>query len=372
MLNNATVADERPAAFVDTRVKPHVRVLNASLDEDPNSPNAIILNGRLDPATLRFLKVDTEYQRPLGDRPDIFTALKAGTIVPNIDIGVRGQDFETDGDDFIIRSPAYIIDGWQRIGTALRILEDTPDLPIRIFATLHFGTESLWERHRFTELNKNVKKVSANLHFRNMRDSNEAVLTLFGLSNNTRDFVLYKKVCWSQNMKRDELVSATQLARTARMLHAHQTPFAGRRGKGQPSSNSVEGIASAIQRAASAVTLPVFRKNMSTFFSVVDECWGIRSVEYKTGAPQIKTTFMGELARFFSAHQDFWNAAGKALQVNASFRRKLAAFPIRDPQVAALAGAGSGGVSARMLNQLIVTHMNSGKRTNRLRSRFES
>lgn len=188
-----TVEAERDT-FINTRVQPFVRIINASMDEDPSSPSAVVVNGRIDPASLRFLKVDNDYQRPLGERADIFDALKNGTVVPNIDVGVRGQDFDVDDGDILIKSPAYIIDGWQRVGTALHLLDNIPNHPLRIFATVHFGTDALWERHRFTELNKNVKKVSPNLHLRNMRDTNEAVLTLYGLSNNTKEFALYKRV----------------------------------------------------------------------------------------------------------------------------------------------------------------------------------
>ncbi|MDP3936710.1 MAG: hypothetical protein Q8R92_01085, partial [Deltaproteobacteria bacterium] len=200
ILHSVQRREEDEPAVLDTRVKPVIRIINGALDEDPDSPSAIILNGRIDPNTLRFLKVDSSYQRPLADRSDIFEAIKSGVVVPNIDIGVRGQDFTTDGDDFLINSAAYIIDGWQRVGNAMRLLELMPNHPVRIFATVHFGTNDIWERHRFTELNKNIRKVSPNLHLRNMRDGNDAVLTLYGLSNNTREFQLYGKVSWSQNM----------------------------------------------------------------------------------------------------------------------------------------------------------------------------
>lgn len=362
MLKHADVmeAEATTIKVVDTRVAPYVRVLNGALDDDPGSPGGIILNGRLDPTTIRFLRVDQEYQRPLGDRPDIYEALKAGTIVPNVDIGVRGQEFETDGDDFIIRSPAFIIDGWQRVGTALRLLEMVPEHPMRIFATIHFGTDSLWERHRFTELNKNVKKVSPNLHLRNMRDSNEAILTLFGLSNNTKDFALYRRVCWAQNMKRSDLVTALVVARTVRLLHAHRTTLAGQ---------TVLGIADALIKAAMNISLPVFRRNVSTFFATIEEAWGLSGIEYRHAAPQVKGPFLASLARVFTAHLDFWDDAGRILQVNADLRRKLATFPVRDPQITQLSGAG--GQASRLLSQLLVNHLNSGKRTHRLRSRFE-
>lgn len=355
----ATDDEDNVSRLLDTRVPPHVRIINGSLDEDPTSPSAVVLHGRIDPSTLRFLKVDQTYQRPLGSRPDIYEALRAGVVVPSIEIGVRGQDFDCDGQDVIIRSPAYIIDGWQRVGTALQLLEHAPTHNVRMFASIHFGTGDLWERHRFTELNKNIRKVSANLHLRNMRDSNDAVLTLYGLSHSTKDFPLLHKVSWAQNMERGALLSARALCKAAMRLHAHKTAISGGR---------TEDIAAVIERSAKAVTLANFRRNVSTFFSVIDECWGINSIEYRHSAPQLKTTFLIQLARMFSVHLDFWDETDRIFYVTADLRRKLAKFPIQDPHVKQLAA--TGGAAANILYDLLVSHMNSGKRTGRLRLRY--
>lgn len=355
--------DEAAVVVLDTRVKPVIRIINGSLDEDENSPNSIVLNGRIDPSTLRFLKVDSSYQRPLSERPEIFEAMKAGIVVPNIDIGVRGQDFTTEGNNILIHSPAYVIDGWQRVGNALRLLELIPDQPLRIFASIHFGTNDIWERHRFTELNKNVKKISPNLHLRNMRDSNEAVLTLYGLSNNTRDFALYGKVCWSQSMKRGELMQAYLVSRTAVRLHAHIHPA--------NYASAADKIAATLATVTRKTTLAVFRKNITTFFDVIEECWGIRSIELRASAPQIKSSFLLQLARMFSTHLDFWGDDGRTFFVSANMRHKLAKFPLADPYVKNLVGGG-GGPAGNILYDLIVNHVNSGKRIGHLRSRFAS
>ncbi len=345
---------------LNTKVRPHIRIINGALDESSDSSSALILNGRIDPATLHFLKVDNEYQRPLGERSDIFNALKEGRVVPNIEIGVRGQNFTTDGDDYVIHSPAYIIDGWQRVGNALRLLEMIPHQPIRLFASIHFGTDHQWERHRFTELNKNVKRISPNLHLRNTRGQNEAILTLYGLCHNDPRFPLYKRVCWSQNMQRGQIMTALVLAKAVRRLHGHRIPNSG---------NSAEMLAGTFAKIPGTVTLPTFRRNVSTFFSIVDDCWPLASIQYRTTAPQIKTGFLTELARLFSNHPTFWEHNDNTLVVSADDRRKLSKFPINDPQVARLAG--TGGASAQILYQLLVDHLNSGRRTNRLRSRFE-
>lgn len=346
---------------LNTRVPAHVRIINGALDESDDSSSALILNGRIDPSTLHFLKVDNEYQRALGERADIFNALKDGHVVPNIEIGVRGQEFTTEGDDFIIQSPAYIIDGWQRVGNARRLLQIIPHHPIRIFASVHFGTSLEWERHRFTDLNKNVKRISPNLHLRNMRDTNEAILKLFIFSNNDRNFPLYKKVTWSQNAQRGELMSALTLAKAVRYLHSH------RAGLG---ANSVEEISNGLSRVLKLVTLPTFQRNVSTYLSLINECWPFAAIEYRAKAPQVKATFLNELSRMLSRHECFWEHNDNTLVISGDDRRKLAKFPINDPQVLQLAG--SGGAARQILYTLLVDHMNSGRRTQRLRSRIET
>lgn len=345
---------------LNTRVKPFVRIINGALDESGDSSSSLILNGRVDNATLHHLKVDDEYQRKLSDRADIFNALKDGRVVPNIEIGIRGQDFTTDGDDYLIHSPAYIIDGWQRTGNAMRLLELIPTHPLRIFASVHFGTDLTWERNRFTELNKNVKRISPNLHLRNMRGSNEAILTLYGLSMRDAQFPMYKKVSWSQNFGRGELISALQLALSVYHLHAHRAGFNGR---------TVEAVSAGLNGIASRCTLPTFRRNVSTFIGLIDECWPVAALEKRTTATQLKSSFICELARMLSSHPVFWEHNGNTLMVAADDRRKLAKFPIRDPQVVQLAG--SGGAARQILYRLLVDHMNSGRRTQRLRSRLD-
>lgn len=357
MLNLFSRQDTEDRKPLNTRVEPHVRVINASLDESDLTNAGIFINGRIDPACFRFLKVDS-YQRPLVNRGDIFNALKDGKVVPNVEIGVRGQDFISEGNDIIIRSPAYIIDGWQRVGNAIRLLELIPHHPIRLFASIHFGTDEIWERHRFTELNKNVKRISPNLHLRNMRDGNDAILTLFGLSGSDKTFPLYKKVGWSQTMQRGELISALSFALSTIYLHAHRIGIHGR---------SVESVGNSLSKVSSTLTLPTYRRNVHSFYSLINECWPFNAIEYRVAAPQVKSTFLYELARMFSDHSVFWEHNDNTLIVGADDRRKLAKFPINDPQVRSLAG--SGGATRNILYRLLVDHMNSGRRTQRLRAR---
>lgn len=49
--------------------------------------------------------------------------------------------------------------------------------------------------------------------------------------------------------------------------------------------------------------------------------------------------------------------------------RKLAQFPITDPTISTLVATGTRGAGARMLLNLMIDHINSGRRKNRLRTR---
>ena len=159
-------------------------------------------------------------------------------------------------------------------------------------------------------------------------------------------------------MNRGELVSAVQLVKAVRRLHGHLTALTG---------VSVEKLAPSLGEAARKASLNYFRKNVTTFAEVIEECWGIRSIEFRQNAPQIKSTFMVQLARLFSEHIDFWDQSDRVFFVSADMRRKLAKFPINDPHVKNLAG--TGGAAMNILYDLLLSHVNSGKRTGRLQAR---
>ena len=355
---NEEPENERRRPRLDTRVIPHIRILNVSLNESEDSSSSIVAQGQIDPGTLRFLKVD-DYQRKLEPRDDIWQALRDRITLPSIDIAVRGLDFELDGNDIVIRSPAYITDGWQRVGNAMRLVETIPDHPIRLFALVHFGSTYAWEADRFTNLNKNIRKISPNMHLRNEREKKDAVGALYNLTFSSPEFALYKKVCWAQNMARGDLISALVLAKTAMMLHSHVTSM---------QAGHTDSIVTAISNAANIVSGPIFKRNIVTFFNLINECWPINNIVYRHGAAQIKSSFLNELARMFSRHSVFWDGpSGGVLVVGADDRRKLAKFPINDDQVTKLAG--SGGAARKILYQLLVDHMNSGRRTQRLAER---
>lgn len=338
--------------MLDTRVAQVVRIERAALDESETSPDGVVMRGRIAPSTLRFLEVDKQYQRDLEVRDDIAQALKAGEVVPDIDVGVRGQAMKWEGDDCLIASPCFVIDGWQRVGNARRLLEEIGDIEIRLGALLHFGTGPDWEAARFTRLNNNAKRVSANLHLRNLRNQNHAVATLYGLTTSEANCPLKGRVAWNQNRHRDELVGSFLIAKVMLRLHAHRSL----------QSSRIDQLAGYLGQAAATVTLPVFRHNCLTFSQLIEAAWGIRAITYKRSAPQIKGTFMLCLADVLSRHANFWD--GERLDIGAFWRRRFAAFPINDPHIAEIAG--QGGTARKILYSTLIEHLDNGLSSNRL------
>ena len=89
----------------------------------------------------------------------------------------------------------------------------------------------------------------------------------------------------------------------------------------------------------------------------MNDCWPFAAIEYRHAAPQIKGAFLYETARMFSDHPAFWTNEDRLLFIAADDRRKLAKFPIGDPQVKSLAGAA--GTSRRLLYQLLIDHIHA-------------
>lgn len=370
MLKDANAEARTDSAPINTRVPQDVRIVSGYLEEDALSPSGVIIRGEIDKNTLRFIKRDMSYQRKQDARPDLYRAILTGASMPPLDLNVRGQDYgSSEGNGFVIRNKVYVIDGGGRLQEALNVLENDPNADVRMQAVIHFGGDVDWERHRFSDLNRNVSKVSVNLHLKNFRDQSPAVATLFGLSNNDKSFPLFGKVAWGQRMVRGELITAMQILRTMQHLHAHLPQ--GKRGDGtsKRGGSVMTTAASRVQTVADQIKLPTFRANVAAYFDLIDKCWGIKVVEYGKSAPHLRGAFNKALAGVLSEHEDFWVNDGTALRVPAALRRKLATFPVNDPHIANLASGNSAG--AKVLEELIIKHINSGKRQRRLVSRYE-
>lgn len=338
-----------------------VKLFNAALDDAEDSPAGVVLRGALDLGSLHHLLRD-DYQReaqPLSSQNRIMDALQSGSRLPDVDLGMRGEDFSAREGSFFLKDSVYIIDGVQRISTIIHFLGTNPGVPVRIGATVHLNTSKEWERERFHKLNNWRNKLSPNILLRNMRETNPGVLMLYGLSTNDKVFPLHHRVSWSQRMTRGELITALTFAKAVAFLHSHKVSSA---------RSNVEEIGVGLQKLVEVVGVQNVRENIRAFFELVDQCWGIKSVQYKEGAIYMRGQFLFVLARLLSDHHDFWSdSAERRLFVNANLRRKIAQFPISDPEVVRLAG--SSGSARQILYMLLRDHINKGKTTKRLSPR---
>lgn len=345
-----------------TQINP-VKIINGALDEVKESPIGIILRGVITADSLHHLLRD-DYQReaqPLTSQGRILEALEKGEPLPDIELGMRGENVTSREGNFFLKDPVYIIDGLQRVSTAIHFCQTNPGAVVRLGATVHFNTTREWERKRFHTLNTNRLKVSPNVLLRNMREENPGVLALYGLSTNDKGFALHNRVSWTQRMAKGELLTATTFVKVVAMTHSHKVA-----GKG----SAIDEVAPALAKIVQVFGVQVMRENVRTFFNLVDECWGIKRVQYREGAVQMKHAFLQVLARILADHYDFWQGDDeKRLFVNADLKRKIAQFPIHDPEIMRLSS--SGGMARVILYNMFRDHINSGKRTKRLTPRVD-
>lgn len=326
------------------------------LDKDESGEEYIILRGVIDPASLERLQID-DYQREQLAAPKI-ERIKAGIRnrgVPDIVLGMRGEKYIEREGFIYLQDPVYIIDGYQRVTAALRLMSEANGSLPRLGMKLHFSTDYEFEKDLFDKLNLEQTRLSGNVTLRNRRTTNAAMEALYKLTAD-RGFVMKDQICWGQNMRRGDLISAVTYVKVAAMLHSHAGP--GR-------SSDVVGLSEGLKKIMDNVGQRKLVENVRVYFEVVDRAWGIRRVHYRGGATYLKSGFLIQLARVFSDHPLFWKE--DLLTVDTSVQRKLSQFPFNDPEVVRLAS--TGGVAGELLFQLLVNHINSGRRTRRLVAR---
>lgn len=336
-----------------------VRITHYALDE---TPEGTVLRGVLDPTCLEAIISDV-YQREVlpqaSRRNSLIKAMRGNARIPDIELGMRGCNFEFEGEKnetIVLLDPIFVIDGLQRIASAKDVLLEGKVIP-HLGAVIHFNTTEDWERERFRTLNQDRIKLSPNILLRNMEQDNPAIALLLQMTKTDKAFVLNGRICWSQQMARVDLLTAYTFIKVVGRLHIHLGPTG---------TTQVDELARGINKTMDVVGKKKFRENVRHFFDVIDRMWGIKRVTYTRGAVYMRGTFLLALVKLFSNHTNFWKDDTQ-LVVDQSIVRKLATFPIDDPHVVQLSS--SGGKASDMLYVLMVEHINSGKRIHRLNSR---
>lgn len=352
-----------------------IKLQNAGLSEKDGE---IIAHGWLDLDSIKLLKVD-DYQREVlakvargrGHKPGLVKAVEEGARLPDIILGMRGELYHSRGSNMFLENSVYVIDGLQRISAMMRVAEDDDFAEkakgMLIGAEVRFNTTRTSEKDLFAVLNGSRIPVSPNVILRNSRDTNKAVLTLYGLSTNDKTFALCNRTQWTQRRARGELTTALTLVKVAYNLHRFIRAGGQRRLKTSPGNGGsvVLSDASTLEQRVEKIGLKIFRENVITFFEMVDKAYGIRNVEFTETATQMRSNFLNTLARLISDHENFWD--GNKLQIDSLTIKKLASFPILDPEIGRLAGAGS--QTLPILYNYLRDHLNKGKRINRLKAR---
>lgn len=331
-----------------------VKLTNAALDEIGAD---IVIRGVIDPSSLGKLQV-APYQREIlaiNSIRELAAAIREGGV-PDICLGMRGGQYMEREGAFYLQDAVYIIDGLQRRTAALEILR-SGELP-HLGATVYCNTDEKRERDMFRKLNMSRAKLSPNVLLRNEKYENEFVAMLFELCKDS-SFVLHHKVSWDQRMKRGELMTAIGILKVVGRLHSRF------RGGLLESSHAIlsANMATLMQRLGRKVV----RDNIKHYWQTIDEMYDIRNVTFKEGAGYLRQTFNIVLARVFASHEDFWNDA--EFKISIDLKRKLSLFPITDPHVASLCS--STGPSKDILYNLFVQHINSGRRSRRLKPFME-
>lgn len=343
--------------------KPMIRLLNAGLSEDDKGD--IIAVGFLDVDSMSELKVD-DYQREFlgsvggkGGGTKIAQAVEGGVRLPSVVIGMRGQRFSSRGDTMYLEDPCYIVDGLQRIFTIRQYAQKhlTKAAGLRIGAEVRFNTNKDSEKILFHALNAFRTSMSGNIMLRNKKDDNKAIKVLHDLSFKDTRSPLFKKVQWAQRMARGELFTAIALVRVLSTLHATDSS-----GIASVARGNVDQSSAALLKQMEKIGDNLFRDNVVSFFSVLDDAFDTSHIEFREKATVIKGNFMLALAQMLAEHQNFWH--GRRLVVASVFRKQLSKFPVKDGEVMRLAGAGN--MAIPLLYDILIRHMNKGKSVNKL------
>jgi len=331
-----------------------VHLMNAAIDICEDKAK---INGRICPHTLNNLKIG-DYQREELKNPhknrQLMVGYRSGDGVPDIELSMRGKGYsvikeiadDLSGKVVVLLQPTYIVDGYQRVAAAKDFMEEGGYPWIR--ATVNIDKTREWEFERFRIMNAFRTSLSPNILLRNQADFVEGMTTLYNLSMSD-DFPMGGRICWDQTKKKSDLMNASPFVKNICILHEHAT---------QIRTSNTDQMGSSIDQIQSKIGKEIFRANAKSFYALIDESWGLSSIEPNDKPTQLRTAFQITLAQILSRHEDFWS--GDRLKVNAATKKKLKSFPIQQDHIQKASSTGT--KPDQELSYYLIKHLNKGKR----------
>jgi hypothetical protein len=324
----------------------------------------IVIRGELEPETLPDLEVDW-YQRGQVN-PKKIKELMAGIEansdnIPDLTIGMRGKTYDITNDGgVVLHDPTFIIDGFQRWTASMLLMEKKtlPYLGVKAF----LPSDIDFELKMFRDLNSKRTSMSASVLLRNEKEYSRVAATLWGLSRDPK-FALDGRVAWDQQVEKTingQLLRGITLLDVLFRMHSHVDTVVFTRG------NVIKRVY-ALEKVIDAVGLQRARDNLTTFFDVVDEAWGIRGAQLKYNETFLTVGWLMALAKLFSDHREFWRDDVE-LQVPANHMRDLKRIKWSDPKLEMMARGNA--TMQEHLKSAFLDIMNKGKSSGRLVDRY--
>jgi hypothetical protein len=280
-----------------------IRIHSGNLEDDKTlGIERIILRGVLDPQTLKFINMDW-YQRERGFSTaqinEIMAAYFSGSKLADITLGMRGQNFRTKGDLYMLNDRCYCIDGGQRLYAAAAAAAERPDLKVSLGVKVYFDTTEEFENDLFCKLGTTQVRISPSVLLRNRKKKSAAAQLLVEMDANP-EFALKDRISWDQRKSRHDLMSGYTFSRIVANLHAHKA--------GSLKSNKLFELLDGMDRLINIIGTEALRLNIIRFFNAIDRCWTIRNLSGGHDArPHMKPLFLMTIARLLSRYPEFWD-----------------------------------------------------------------
>lgn len=322
----------------------------------------IVIRGELEPETLARLEVDW-YQRgkvnPKKIRELMDGIEKSSENFPDLTIGMRGTEHDITNSEVILHDPTYIIDGLQRWSACVMLMEKgiLPYMGCKVF----LASDIDFELKMFRDLNSKRTSMSASVLLRNEKEYSRVAGTLWGLSRDKK-FAMSERIAWDQQVDRTlngHLLRGVTLLDVLFVLHSHVPTVVFTRGP-------VIKRLYALEKDIDAIGLQRARENLTTFFDIVDEAWGIRNTQIKYNDTFLTSGWLQTLAALFSDHREFWRDS--ELSVSANFMRDIKRIRWSDQKLEMLARGNA--TCHEHLKSAMLDVINKGKSTGRLVDRY--